>query len=193
MPEDPPRGVGVGKARLFLSGSSSSSLVSSKVCVQIGCRRSSNPCPWSAPECRFTPLPTQRPEAVLAPPLVKPICLMVFLGNLLPHSHLPRPLVSLSICDPLPGPLRPPVPAPSLAFGLPVSCNLSGKNGHRDNTWQTVDNGLNVRKWKIIMIFLDIDDSLFQKYIFYEVWCDFIFSFSGEVLNTFSGIIFPNI
>ena len=33
-----PRGVVVGKARLFLSGSSSSSLVSSKVCIQISRR-----------------------------------------------------------------------------------------------------------------------------------------------------------
>ena len=31
----PPRGVGVGKACLFLSGSSSSSLVSGQVCIQI--------------------------------------------------------------------------------------------------------------------------------------------------------------
>ena len=31
-----PRGVGVGKAHLFLPGSSSSSLVSGKVCIQVG-------------------------------------------------------------------------------------------------------------------------------------------------------------
>ena len=54
------RGVRVGKALLFLSGSSSSSLVSSKVCIQIAEERRVGLKLWSESECRPNPIPDPR-------------------------------------------------------------------------------------------------------------------------------------
>ena len=49
---------------------------------------SSNFCLWSKSESRPHPIPTQLPEAILTPPLVKQGCLvlMAFLSNLLTYS-----------------------------------------------------------------------------------------------------------
>ena len=72
-----PRGVGVGKARLFLSGSSNFSLVSGTIY--------SNP-QKGGPQtlalglnmnAGLTPSPTQRPEAILKASLVKQSCLVL--------------------------------------------------------------------------------------------------------------------
>lgn len=52
-----PRGVGVGKACLFLAGSGGSSLVSRTVCIQSAEGWSSNSCPWAESECRPHPIP----------------------------------------------------------------------------------------------------------------------------------------
>ena len=69
-------GVGVGKACLFLSRRSGSSLVWVRWVFKSAEGRSSAFCPWwTESECRPHPIPTQRPEAVLAPPLRKPACL----------------------------------------------------------------------------------------------------------------------
>ena len=83
----PPRGVGVGKACLFLSGSSSSSWVS-------GYQQKSGPQTLALGltlNADLVPSPTQGPEAVLVPPLVKQACLalMAFLSNLFAYSDLP--------------------------------------------------------------------------------------------------------
>lgn len=95
-PEDPmgyrfyyPRGVGVGKARLFLSRSISSSLLSGEVCIQIRRRVVLKPLPlvwvWMQAWCHLPP------EAILKAPLTKEACLvlMVFLSSLLIYSDLP--------------------------------------------------------------------------------------------------------
>ena len=70
--------MGVGKACLFLSGSSSSSLVSGKVCIQIS-RRAVLKLLTLGPNLNadLTPSPTQCPEAMLTPPLVKQPCLVL--------------------------------------------------------------------------------------------------------------------
>ena len=52
----PPRGVGVGKARLFLSGSSRSSLVSGKVVFKFPEGGSASSRPWSESECGPPPI-----------------------------------------------------------------------------------------------------------------------------------------
>ena len=87
-----PRGVGVRKDCLFLSGSSSSSLVSGKVCIQISKKGG----PQTAAlglnlNAGLIPSPTQQLEAILTPSLVKQACLvlMTFLSNLLTYSDLP--------------------------------------------------------------------------------------------------------
>ena len=85
------KGSGVGRDHLFLSGSSSSSLVSGKAYIQIlrrvvlkftlGLNMNAGLI-WS---------PTQWPQAILKPPLMKQGCLvlLVFLSNLLTDSDLP--------------------------------------------------------------------------------------------------------
>ena len=94
-----PRGVGVGKDHLFLSGRSSSSLVFGRVCIQISKGQSSNSCPCSESECRPHHIPPQGPKAILTPPLVKQTCLVLkaFLSNLLTYSDLPNSSKFLSL------------------------------------------------------------------------------------------------
>ena len=71
-----PRGVGVAKACLFLSGNSSSSLVSRKRYIQISWKVVFKllPSVWILTQAH--PSPTQCPEAILTPPLVKQACLV---------------------------------------------------------------------------------------------------------------------
>ena len=66
--------MGVGKVCLFLSGSSSSSLASGKLCIQISWRVVLKllPLVWIWMQ---TSSPTQRPETILEPRLVKQACL----------------------------------------------------------------------------------------------------------------------
>ena len=88
---------------------------------------SSNSCPGSESECRLHPTPTQRPEAILVPPLVKQGCLilMAFLSNLLTYRDLPKsPREILSIYDPFLGLLQSPMPTLSLSIPRP-----QGKTG----------------------------------------------------------------
>ena len=71
------------------------------------------------------PIPTQRPEAILAPPLVQQACLvlMAFL-NLQWSPHMPQ--VSLFICDLQLGLLKPPVPPPTIcASSIPINISLN--------------------------------------------------------------------
>ena len=84
------RAVGVGKAHLFLSGSSSSSV--SVRCVGVySNQQKGDPGLGLKLNAGLIPSPTQRPEAILTLPLVKQDCLvlMAFLSNLLTYSDLP--------------------------------------------------------------------------------------------------------
>ena len=85
------KGSGGWKDCLFLSRTSSFSLVPCKVCIQISRRVVLKLLPlvwiWMRPH----PTPNQWPEAILTPPLVKQGCpvVMAFLSNLLIYSDLP--------------------------------------------------------------------------------------------------------
>ena len=87
----PPRGVGVGKAASSFSGVAAPPWYPGRGVFKSAEGRSSNPCPWSEPECTPHSLPPQRPEAILELPLAKPACLvlMAFLSNLLTCGGLP--------------------------------------------------------------------------------------------------------
>ena len=79
--------MGLGKACLFLSGSSSSSLVSGEGCIQISRRAVLKLLPFGLnPNAGLIPSPTQWPEAIPTPPPVEQACLVLIAYSGLPTS-----------------------------------------------------------------------------------------------------------
>ena len=106
-----PRGVGVGKACLFFSGSSSSSLVSGV--FKSAEEWSSNSCPWSEYEC--SPHPIQNSQGSTNEGRLP--CAEGFFEQSLTYIDLPMSPKFPSLNDPLLGLLQLPVPTPSLLLG----------------------------------------------------------------------------
>ena len=86
-----PNGVGVGKAHLLLSRSSTSSLVSGQTYSTLQKGGPQTLALGLNMNAGLIPSPTQGPEAILKAPLMKQACLvlMVFLSNLLTYSDPP--------------------------------------------------------------------------------------------------------